>query len=185
MQSRLTLIAYLATLFTLGAALASAQQAPASSQTAAIPLHGDAAHDWPQTVAPFKSSHGKLYVVTLDHPHHHYTCNLQAIDDAGLTCAAAGLHPARTFARATIAALISPGHHDSVWSYLLIGAVIGAGILTAGAFLAAASTAAAISLYVLGSVFLMIWPIGLMGDNDGADQLLYQRPNTPLTVTLR
>ncbi|MES2390023.1 MAG: hypothetical protein V4555_00170 [Acidobacteriota bacterium] len=181
MKSRRSFIAYLAILFAAGVTLASAQQ---TTEIANLSTHNSPTADWTRTTATFKNWHGKLYVVTLDHPGHRTTCKLQSIDTTGLTCAASGLHSAHTFAADNIATLITPSYHETFWGYLLIGAVIGAGILTGGAFLAAVSTAGAVVVCVFGSLFLLSWPVGLIGADtkDTPESILYQRPNTPLTI---
>jgi len=131
------------------------------------------------------SSHHRkiLQVVTLSQPGVRHSCHLRSLTDDAITCRPNLSHKTTTYQRDDVAAVIDPPDHSDRNTMLIPLALTAASL--AGSFFVPLGWA--ITLRIFSGLFLCAdgaMGIGAAGDHDN-DVLLYQRPNTPLTVTLR
>ena len=152
--------------------------------TAALPaiLHAQSTSGWPhsQLGNPYSQN---IEVLTLQQPGLLHKCHVRSVTADTLTCRRNLSHKTVTYQRDDIAALIDPPNHTDRNAMLIPLALTAASL--AGSFFVPLGWA--ITLRIFSGLFLLAdgaMGIGAVGDHDN-DKLLYQRPNTPLTVTLR
>ena len=159
---------------------AVAQQPDAAPIPSTIILAGTIS-DWP----PSKwSLPHEVVVVTLTRPGVRQKCEFPDLTADTLTCAASHRHPPTTFKREDVAALIHPRSHEER-NIMLIPIALMAASLVASFFVPLAWS---ITLRVFTGLCFGVFGamgIGATGSDRNSDILLYQRPNTPLTITLR
>jgi hypothetical protein len=146
--------------------------------------------DWPAPAPSEKLPQSNLDIVTIDQPTIRQRCRVREIQHDTITCHAAHHRPDFVYRREAILALIAPPSHEN-----LIGIATAAGLVAAT--LAASffvPFAWSLTLRIIaGFLFFAGWAAnGVVQDDLAAigyhdhnnDILLYQRPNTPLTLHL-
>jgi hypothetical protein len=144
-----------------------------------IPLaHAQAHTDWP---ASSIHTYGTVAVVTVSDPGIRHHCRVHAITIDTLVCGVGFARKPVIYQRDDVAALIEPPSHSSEPLVLGCLSIAIAGTVAAAVFLPPlAAVAIGIPSMLIGFTFAMVT------DDDSHDEtLLYQRPNTPLTVTVR
>jgi hypothetical protein len=128
------------------------------------------------------SSKGKLFVVTLDQPHHRQTCRIQSFTLEKLVCSRVVGGP-RTYLPEQIVALIVPG--DGAFRLrLLLGLNVGMGAAIWGTVvLAATCPACAVGTGIAALILFGNAGVALF-DDDQPDRLLYLAPGQHLTGKL-
>jgi hypothetical protein len=159
---------------------ATAQAVESPSQTAP-PVTGPSYAYWPVATRHASNGH-KLAIVTIADPGVRQSCSVDEITEDSVVCRASH-HNKTTYQRDEIAAIIDPPYHGSRFEpiFLLVvctGAL--AGLFLDPYFAVIFGFPMGVALFVLAR-----------HDNKRSqryrnnDILIYQRPNTPLTVTLR
>lgn len=159
----------------------AAQETP-KQETISLSASNSAKFDWDGLRSTFANWHGKLHVVLVSQPGRRQVCKLVSINEDAMLCGKDDAH-AKRYARSDVAAVLTPGDHTNMWPYFLGMLGAGAGILTAACFLASITIIGAIPLAVLGGLLVLASPLmGMMADDDVAEEVLYQRANTLLSV---
>jgi hypothetical protein len=128
---------------------------------------------------------GKLFVVTMAHPHLRHVCNVQSFANEQLVCKDP-LGVTHTYQPQKIAALIIPGQQTNVLAYFL--GFTGAGAAATWGTLVLASTCvpcAVVTGMVAGLLYIVALGSGMGADADTPDQLLYLSPGETLQAKLR
>jgi hypothetical protein len=179
-----TLLATL--LVTLIPAIATAQSADAPApKPPPKPIQRSLAvwpdHRYGQTYAT------NMDIVTLASPTVRQHCSLGKLTDDTITCKSPHHLPPQVFQRGDILALIAPPSHENFINFVEVGAVVAA-VLIPSFFV---PFGWALTLRILdGFIFYLGWgTAGEYADDNITDHnhdiLLYQRPDTTLTVHLR
>jgi hypothetical protein len=138
--------------------------------------------EWPAATRYASDGH-KLAIVTAAKPGIRQSCSVEEITEDSIVCRAIH-HKKITYQRDEIASIIDPPYHGSRFEPIFVTVVAASAL--AGLFLAR---------YVFGVI--LGFPIGITlfvlardenkrsQRNRNHDILIYQRPNTPLTVRLR
>jgi hypothetical protein len=174
---RTLLISLLISITTL---TSTAQQAASSSPSATINV-ASGISGWPQN--RWSLPH-EVVVVTISRPGVRQKCKFPDLTADTLTCAASHHHSPTTYTREDIAALIHPRSHEER-NIMLIPAVL-MGALIASSFFVPLGWAITLRVFAFLSFCTFgAMGIGATGDDHNHDIVLYQRPNTPLTIHLR
>ena len=146
--------------------------------------------DWPDPAPAEKLPQSAIDILTIDQPTMRKHCHVREIKADTITCRAHHHRADTVYQRDSILALIEPPAHENLIGFLEAVGIVGA-TLAASFFV---PFAWCITLRVLsGFFFLAGWAgwgeaydsLAAVGYADhNHDILLYQRPNTPLTVTL-
>jgi hypothetical protein len=155
---------------------ATAQQTSAPQPS--MPTANDAITRWPQSRWSLPR---EVIVVTLTNPGVRQRCDFPDLTADTLTCTALHHHPPTTHKREDVASLIQPKSHKGRYSVIAFLAISG-GLLASSFFVPTLA-----SIFLRFSSFWFLLGSGWVGDYDDSnqDKLLYQRPSTPLTITLR
>jgi len=123
-------------------------------------------------------------LVTVSEPGVRHKCRVHSITETEITCGVGiGSKPV-VYPRENVAALISPPSHAALIDTIL-EVTAGTACILASVFVPI--TAAAVIMQVAGGISFpdALFNYGVDNDDHSHDILRYQRPNTPLTVTLR
>jgi hypothetical protein len=126
-------------------------------------------------------------IVTVANPNVRQHCHLRELTTDTITCKAARHHAEAVFNRLDVLAFIAPPSHANLIGFLEVGAIVGA--VLAASFFVPFGWAITIRV-VAGFLFYGGWAgVGDIADHSMSDHnhdiLLYQRPNTLLTIHLR
>jgi len=160
-------------------ATAQAVDSPAQSTPAAVRPRSVA--DWPAATRYASQGH-KLAIVTIAKPGIRQSCNVGEITEDSIVCRAVH-HKKITYQRDEIASIIDPPSH-SERNIMLIPIVLLAASLAGSFFVPLAWS---ITLRIVAGLSLCVFGadgIGAAGTDHNNDILIYQRPNTPLTIHL-
>jgi hypothetical protein len=172
---RTLLIASLTYCITLTAFAQQTGPAPALPQ----PIAHNTISDWPalQGLLP-----QEINIVILARPGVRQRCHVRELTADSLTCESSHHRPPTTYRREYIAALIAPPSHQERNIMLIPVALMGVSLV--GSFFV--PLAWSITLRVFSGVCFSVF--GAMGigatGSDHNERLLYQRPNTLLTIKL-
>ena len=169
--------------FALLAAAPLAAQTPTQPATPLPPLT-DALRPAAWSAATL-AGHGKVRVVTLAAPGRRQTCTQPELSETTLTCKR-HFHKFTLYNQADVAAILSPPTSDKALLLTMGGWLASSGgIIYGGVLLTGVALAGGIPVIVLGAVLALVTPVIALGaDGDSPEMLLYQKPGTPLTITV-
>lgn len=171
----------IAAILIYSSALAATAQAINTEHLPSPSDHARTVTEWP--VAQGSIPHS-IDVVTLAHPSVRHRCIITDLTAEAITCKASHRRPPATYQREDIAALINPPSH-SERNAMLIPITLLAVSLVASFFVPLAGS---ITLRIFAGLCLSAFGamgVGASGTDHNGDRILYQRLNTPLSITLR
>ena len=137
---------------------------------------------WPGSQSK-PNSISSIDLVTVSEPGVRHKCRVHEITPETITCGVGMLREAVVYKRDNVAALIVPPSH-TLRTTGIIELIAGAACL-AGSFFVSAG-AVVILMEVVGGLSTFIGQFNVIFDDGPThDELIYQRPYTPLTVGLR
>jgi hypothetical protein len=137
--------------------------------------------EWPTFTANLPANHS-INIITLARPNHRQTCRVNDLAPDIILCGSA--QKPTTYQREDIAAIIDPPDHTER-NIMLIPVALLVASLAASFFVPLVWS---ITLRIFSGLCLAAYGAtgdGAQGTDHNHDILLYQRPNTPLTVKLR
>jgi hypothetical protein len=147
--------------------------------------------DWPDPAPSNKLPQNAIDIVTINQPTIRQHCHVHEVKADTITCRALHHRAYAVYQRDDILALIEPPAHQNLIGFAGVAVIVGATL--AGSFFV--PFAWCIALRVLSGIFFVVgWAangetydsLASVGYHDhNHDILLYQRPNTPLTIHLR
>ncbi len=145
---------------------------------------------WPAPAPAEKLPQSTLDIVTIDQPKLRQHCRVHEIKADAITCTAKHHRAETTFQREEILAIIEPPAHENLIGFAEAAGLVAA-IIAASFFVPFAWS---LTLRLVGGFFFFVgWAANgafydagaSIGYHDhGNDILLYQRPDTPLTIHL-
>jgi hypothetical protein len=142
-------------------------------------LAAQAITDWPKP-----STHpdfGTVDLVAVSDPGMRHKCRVHSISADTITCGAGFARKLVVYPRDNVAAIISRPNHLGEHVFFVFITIAVAGTVAAAIFL---PPLAAVAIGIPSILFALGTAMFTDGDSDGGN-VLYQHPNTPLTVTLR
>lgn len=147
--------------------------------------------DWPDPAPAEKLPYRTLDIVTINEPNVRQHCRVHDVEAQTITCRNHRHQADTIYHRDDIVALIEPPAHENLISFMEAAGIVGA-TLAASFFVPLAGSI--ILRIITGFLFFGAWyatgtaydelaAIGYSDHND--DILLYQRPDTTLTIHLR
>jgi hypothetical protein len=131
------------------------------------------------TRGPYPKIGETVEIVRVSRPGKRTKCLLQSFSSEGLVCAPHGLHHGFRLPDSDVAAILSPADYSGEHFFYIAMAVAVAGTIVAGFFL---PVWGAVLIGIPAILFAMGSAMGT--DGDTGENILYQRPGTPLTVKL-
>jgi hypothetical protein len=157
----------------------------AFSLSAASITSAHAQTTWPQPGT--HADYGTVEVITLSDPGHRHYCRLHAITADTIVCGVGLARKPVLYRRDDVAGLLDSASQnsisDSIAHSLVTASVVGAltVVAVATAILSPWVSVAILASAVSYGIYSLIWPHTAWHN----EEILYQRPNTPLTVHLR
>ena len=148
-------------------------------------LHAQTPTTWPQPGT--HADYGTVEVITLANPGIRHYCRVHAITADTIVCGVGAAHKPVLYHRDEVAAILESVDYDPLTHSIQHSMVTAfeAGAITAAA-IAAAIVAPWVSLALAASAITYVIYSAIHPHTTWhAEQILYQRPNTPLTVHLR
>ena len=142
-------------------------------------LAAQATAEWPKP-----NTHpdvGTVDLVTVSDPGMRHKCRVHSLSADTITCGAGFARKPVVYQRDNVAAIISRPEHSGEYVCFAFISIAVAGTVAAAIFL---PPLAAVAIGIPSIFFALGTAMFTDGDSDGGD-ILYQRLNTPLTVTVR